>query len=476
MARWTRANNREITEEGREAAAGDAAVDALAGPLGPALRDCCCTVLSLNVGGWASDLIQRRARHARAAAARGPPRRCPILDDALLIGDSCYACLEKSGHLAPTPAAPGGSRAQTNRVGMGLDRFDTHGAMPGRSLAQSPPAPDPQSVVPAALIAQIGHRQYSFAMLVEIKNFVATAIRERDESPDPRHRASHPWQYGASLISYLRQLDEHELRFLRRHTFHFTGDVYQRYACGTEPDRQRVVDAARYIFSRLPGFRLDEGPYGIGYQTEFGLISSDFIRYLSVLADLIDNGSLRRNRRQTILEIGGGYGGLARAVVAYQPDAAYVLCDLEETLFCSAVHLRNTMGGNRVHLCTTLGNQDLQPGHFYCVPQSRLDDIEVDFDLAVNHQSMQEMETAQVARYCDYVEDRARVLYSRNYPSLSCMRMAERMTEFDQIKDLNSFLRRRFPVLWVGSKETAVFGDAWLERLLLSCAPCRAGA
>jgi hypothetical protein len=50
------------------------------------------------------------------------------------------------------------------------------------------------------------------------------------------------------------------------------------------------------------------------------------------------------------------------------------------------------------------------------------------------------------------------------------------MTEFDQIKDLNSFLRRRFPVLWVGSKETAVFGDAWLERLLLSCAPCRAGA
>ena len=33
-----------------------------------------------------------------------------------------------------------------------------------------------------------------------------------------------------------------------------------------------------------------------------------------------------------------------------------------------------------------------------------LDDIAVDFDLAVNHQSMQEMETHQVARYCDYLQ------------------------------------------------------------------------
>jgi hypothetical protein len=28
----------------------------------------------------------------------------------------------------------------------------------------------------------------------------------------------------------------------------------------------------------------------------------------------------------------------------------------------------------------------------------------VDFDLAVNHQSMQEMEAHQVARYCDYLQ------------------------------------------------------------------------
>jgi putative sugar O-methyltransferase len=305
--------------------------------------------------------------------------------------------------------------------------------------------------------------------LSDIRQFVEIAVQRRER--ESLAGASDAWRYGISLLSYLRQLDEYELRFLRRHTFHFTGDNYQRYDHGSQADEQHITDAARYHFARLPDFRIDEGHYGIGYDTEFGRVSFDLIRYVSLLADLVESGALNRDKQSAILEIGGGYGGCARVIAAYAPKAAIVICDLEEMLFCSAVYLSNMCGADTIHMLDQLDAASLIPGHFYLVPQSRLENLTGRFDLALNQQSMQEMERSQVARYCDFMAQHVDVFYSRNYPSLDSI--AERLSQYNLIKDLNNFLRERFRVVWVGPKETAEFGDAWLERLTLDCRTAR---
>jgi putative sugar O-methyltransferase len=308
----------------------------------------------------------------------------------------------------------------------------------------------------------------ALVLLEEIKQFVRDAVERREHSG--AEGAADVWRFGTSLTSYLRQLDERELRFLRRHTFHFTGDNYQRYLFGNNSDRDGIAAAARFHFNRLPGFSIDEGENGIGYETDFGLISFDLIRYISVVADLVESGALKADDQKVLLEIGGGYGGLARTALAYAPACSYVICDLEEMLFCSAVYLSNQCGAERVHLVADdLGASQLVSGHFYLLPQSNLEQLRGRFALALNQQSMQEMTQDQVERYCDFLADHATMFYSRNYPSLSAIGGVDFLSKFSTVKDLNAFLRQRFELIWSGPKETAEFGDAWLERLLLRC-------
>jgi len=309
-------------------------------------------------------------------------------------------------------------------------------------------------------------------ILETIKDFTAAAIAERDSTQTGAVAPSDAWRVGAQFFNYVRQLDAEELRFIRRHTFHFTGDIYQRYIFGSASDRADLLEAANSCFARLPGFRLGETEIGIGYDSDLGRISSDLIRYVSVLADLVDSGSLNDVGKKHVLEIGGGYGGLARAVLAYSSDCSYTICDLEETLFCSAVYLSNLIGAERVHLVEgTLKTKDLQEGHVFLIPQSRLDRIEAEFDLALNQQSMQEMNTGQIDRYCDFMRWHVLRFYSRNLPNLAAVTVtSDFLSQFKLVKDLNAYLREKFPrVLWIGPAETNQVGDAYMERLVFAC-------
>jgi hypothetical protein len=308
-------------------------------------------------------------------------------------------------------------------------------------------------------------------MLDNIKRFVDRAIQERDASTDPKRKASDIWQFGIDVIGYVRQLDEAELKFLRRHTFHFTGDNYQRYSYGSTGDRNGLLEQTETAFGRLPGFSVEETSSGIGYDGPRGRISFDLLRYVTVLADLVEAGCLSPVDRKDILEIGGGYGGLARTVLAYSPGCSYTLCDLEETLFYSAVYLKNMIGEDRIHLVEdTLVDSQLTPGHFFLVPQARLDRIRARFDLTLNQQSMQEMTEAQVARYFEFMSGHSTLFYSRNYPSHDSIANADFVGGHNLVRGLNDFIRNSFPtVVWSGPKETGTVGDAWLERIIVRC-------
>src|SRR5215475_4626083 len=121
-------------------------------------------------------------------------------------------------------------------------------------------------------------------MLDDIKRFVERAIQERDAVTDARRKASDSWRLGIHLTAYIRQLDEFELKSLRRHTFHFTGDNYQRYFYGSNSDRDGLLQQAETTFARLPSFSVDETSSGIGYDGPHGRMSFDLLRYVTVVA------------------------------------------------------------------------------------------------------------------------------------------------------------------------------------------------
>jgi hypothetical protein len=87
----------------------------------------------------------------------------------------------------------------------------------------------------------------------------------------------------------------------------------------------------------------------------------------------------------------------------------------------------------------------LQPGHVYLLPQSRADTLErLRFDLALNQQSMQEMNAPQVARYCEILEKCAARFYSCNRRSHGAGVVASK----GLIPDLHAYLAGRFTIVW----------------------------
>lgn len=278
----------------------------------------------------------------------------------------------------------------------------------------------------------------------DIKQFIADAIaaRSRDGVPDYL-KPSKYWLDFCKFSAYVRTLDDQELRRIRYHTWHLTADNYQVYYFISDLNRRCLLEEYEYLIGCLgTGRHLGEGESGIGFDTPWGKINKDLARQLQVLVDLRRHDAFPSDRPQTVLEIGGGFGGLAATMMRYNPATACVLLDLEETLFFQAVNLSNAFGRGAVVLC-----DDRRPmpapeaGKFYLVPQARGRLVEpLRFDVAVNQQSMQEMSEAQVDHYCDLLEKTTARFYSCNLDHHVLLLRSEKRI----VTSLNALLLKRF--------------------------------
>jgi hypothetical protein len=148
-------------------------------------------------------------------------------------------------------------------------------------------------------------------------------------------------------------------------------------------------------------------------------VSHDLLRYMQVCDDLQSSQLLSRTMTGNILEIGGGYGGLASVIHQYNSQMAYVIVDLEETQSLQAVVLALRFGFQKLKLCPEgLPQTDLDPGIFYLVPQHRAESVShTSFRFGINQQSMQEMSCDQVVRYCAILWQCCDRFYSCNLDS-----------------------------------------------------------
>lgn len=252
----------------------------------------------------------------------------------------------------------------------------------------------------------------------DIREFIKTALRRREESSDQPHLEPSPfWKHVAENFAYVSRLDDEELRRIRFHCYHLTGDIYQKYLFKGASISRRLAWDYKSIDKELGGFLPDEGDPGFGCEIDGRFISTDLLRYMQVVVDLVHADVFPREERYRILEIGGGYGGLAAVCMTYNPKTTYILCDLEETMFVQAINLANRFGFESLELCDghVLSEDTLSPGHFHLLPQSRSSALaSVPIDLVVNQQSLQEMTEEQVHLYFDLIKKAARFFYSCN--------------------------------------------------------------
>ncbi len=298
-----------------------------------------------------------------------------------------------------------------------------------------------------------------------IREFVEQEIGHRKAAPAGPLSPSQYWLDYNQYSSYVRSLPDEELRFLRRHTWHLTGDRYDFYHFISRRAKRDLESLYESLLPQLDGFRPQESPDGIGVDTRHGRLNSGIVRYAQVLADLHATHLLRRAGAQRVLEVGGGFGGLALMCLQWNPSLAYVLCDLEETLFFQGVFLTLHLGEERVNLVRQAADlAALEPGHVYLLPQARAAALEgLGFDLALNQQSMQEMTAAQVDRYCNILEKSSLRFYSCNRRSHGTGIVEEK----GLVPDLHRFLAERFLVEWDSTEHVSVLARLCLRHKLV---------
>ena len=132
-------------------------------------------------------------------------------------------------------------------------------------------------------------------------------------------------------------------------------------------------------------------------------------QYLSVVWQL-------RFRNLTVVEIGGGYGGLARLFVGENPRSFYSIVDLPESLFFAECYLRLSLP---VSAAIAYAGCDSCPA-IRAVKLStpyRSGFSSVTYDVAVAAASLQEMEEDAVRYWLSFVSRWANNFYSLNYAS-----------------------------------------------------------
>jgi len=152
----------------------------------------------------------------------------------------------------------------------------------------------------------------------------------------------------------------------------------------------------------------------IGWDIDGVLVNHDTYVYQERLNLLYEEGIIGWLRKQvktvppnvgvTVLEIGGGYGGLAYHIKKIIPSVNYIICDLPESLLFSAIYLTIA---HPEYPYTIYDGKDKRSLHgnssgFKFIPNFMFDDLleeNIKVDLVINTASLSEMTEQQVRYY-----------------------------------------------------------------------------
>jgi hypothetical protein len=170
---------------------------------------------------------------------------------------------------------------------------------------------------------------------------------------------------------------------------------------------------ARLVEKMPPQLRIRPPPrFGeFGWLIDGCLASYDTFYYLQRIALFHEGGILdrladiARTRRPRILEIGGGFGGLAHYLSVLNPGIEYTIVDLPESLAFSSVYL-SVLHPNVTIDLVSHGKAPSKDASFRLCPNFLMDETvpnSTRFDLVINTASLNEMAPEQVSFYASRI-------------------------------------------------------------------------
>lgn len=154
-----------------------------------------------------------------------------------------------------------------------------------------------------------------------------------------------------------------------------------------EPWRALVSDIPQEFWIKPP---LMCGEHG--WRVSGVILNPDTLVYQERISLLYDAGVIGKLKRPRILEIGGGYGALARALWPMVGRGLYVICDLPESLMFAGLYL--TLTTDAPVALNISGDEG-----YLLLPNYWFHELRGPFDLVINTISMSEMTPYQVEIY-----------------------------------------------------------------------------
>lgn len=140
-------------------------------------------------------------------------------------------------------------------------------------------------------------------------------------------------------------------------------------------------------------------------------VTPEFLRFFSYisLADqylCLDTPALR------VLELGSGYGGMARVVSLYKVGSKITLLDLPESLFCSYVYLKLNFPEKKVVFASSEKEiqDNLETSDFLLVPSVFAQSLEGQYyDIFINTQSLGEMSNETILYWSNFIQKTVKI-------------------------------------------------------------------
>jgi O-methyltransferase domain len=231
------------------------------------------------------------------------------------------------------------------------------------------------------------------------------------------------WEEELRNIYYFLDSSPLVVADLRQHTYHVTGIWSYNYRTGKDAARRRHVEQLQALREVGPAELLvPESPIlgGFGFDVDGTLVNADTLKFYEVLIALNEAEVLETlvGGDRTVVEVGGGWGGLAYQLKTLYPALRYVIVDLPELFLFSAVYLITAFpqaniafwhgSGSNPHVLAEADLVFVSHTDYRSLP---LDDVR----LGINTVSFQEMTTRQVEDYVEWFHDLGTpFLYSLN--------------------------------------------------------------
>jgi len=138
---------------------------------------------------------------------------------------------------------------------------------------------------------------------------------------------------------------------------------------------------------------------------------------------------LENQKNIDVLEVGGGFGGLARLMLRTGNVNKYVIVDLPESIVSSYSFLKLNFPELQIQIAATPADvNEKQGADVLLVPSDYLDELKGrEFDLGINTGSIQEMPKSSSDKYVSFFENDAKFkyFYSLNYSMIQHFRHGE---------------------------------------------------